>query len=126
MPVSRGVFRCRSFRVAVLIGGFCVAGFAQVERASITGTVSDASGAAVAGATVRVTDGATNNVVTLETDSAGECTARNLNPGSYGVEAEKSGFTKHVDRDFVVQVSQTARLDIKLSLGSSPLRKARI
>ncbi len=97
---------------------FSVICFAQVERASITGTVSDSSGAAIAAATIRVTGEATNNTLTLQTDSAGEYTARNLTPGSYTVEAEKSGFSKHIDKGFVVQVSQIARLDVKLSLGS--------
>jgi hypothetical protein len=92
--------------------------FGQVERASITGTVTDASGGIIPGATVKVTDEMTNTTVSLLTDSAGEYTARNLNPGSYSIAVEKGGFNKHVDKNFVVEVSQAARLDVALAVGS--------
>ena len=105
----------RALLALVLFAAICLA---QAERASITGTVTDSSGAAISGATVKVTDEATNNTLTLQSDSAGQYTARNLTPGSYTIAVEKSGFTKHVDKSFVVEVSQTARLDVSLSLGS--------
>jgi protocatechuate 3,4-dioxygenase beta subunit len=69
---------------------------AQIERATIVGTVTDNSGAAVPGVTVQVTHESTNPTVTLETDAAGKYTASNLVPGSYTIEAEKSGFNKHI------------------------------
>ena len=92
--------------------------YSQVERATITGTVSDTSGAVVPDATVRVIDEATNSILALKTDAAGEYTASNLTPGSYTIEAEKTGFNKHVNRAFVVEVSQVARLDITLPIGA--------
>jgi hypothetical protein len=91
---------------------------AQVERATITGTVTDTSGAAIPNATVRVTEESTNVVTNLQTDSAGQYTANNLTPGSYTVQVEKSGFQSHVNKGFVIQVFQTARLDVALSVGS--------
>ncbi len=107
-----------ALRIFPLLLLFSIICLAQVERASITGTVTDSSGAAITGATVRVTDEATNKTVTLQSDSAGQYTARNLTPGSYTIAVEKTGFTRHVDKSFVVQVSQIARLDVALSLGS--------
>ncbi len=91
---------------------------AQVERATITGTLTDTNGAVVPGAAVRVIQESTNETQTLQTDSAGEYTANNLTPGSYTIEAEKEGFTKHVNKGFVVQVGQSARLDIVMTVGA--------
>jgi Carboxypeptidase regulatory-like domain len=106
------------FRTLFLTLAFVLISNAQVERATITGTVSDSSGAVVPEATVRVIDEATNTTLTLKTDAAGEYTASNLTPGSYTIEAEKTGFTTHVNRGFIVQVSQIARLDITLPVGA--------
>ena len=106
------------FRTLFLTLAFVLIANAQVERATITGTFTDSSGAVVPDATVRVTDEATNTTLTLKTDAAGEYTASNLTPGSYTIEAEKTGFTTHVNRGFVVQVSQIARLDITLPIGA--------
>ena len=104
--------------VLVLTSALSLTGFAQVERATITGTLTDKNGAIVPDATVRVTDESTNETKTLQTDSAGEYIASNLTPGSYTIEAEKTGFTKHINKDYVVQVGQTARLDIVMEVGS--------
>ena len=104
--------------VVVLALLTCATGYGQVERASITGTVTDSSGGVIPGATVKVIDEATNTTITLQSDSAGLYTARNLNPGSYTITVEKSGFTKRVTKGFAVQVSQAARLDVALTVGS--------
>jgi hypothetical protein len=92
--------------------------FAQVERASIIGNVTDASGAAMAGVEVKVTNDETSTVVRLTTDEAGAYQAVNLIPGSYTVTATNTGFKAAVFRSFVLQVGQTARLDIRLEVGS--------
>jgi carboxypeptidase family protein len=89
----------------------------QVERASLAGTATDNSGAVVPGVAVRVTNEATNTSVNLQTDAAGEYRAVNLTPGSYAVDAEKSGFQRYVTKGLVLQVAQEARLDIRLQLG---------
>ena len=97
---------------------FCFSASAQVERATIRGTVTDASGAAIPQATVRVTEESTNEMLTLQTDAAGQYSANNLTPGSYSVQVEKPGFQSHINKGFVIQVFQTARLDVALSVGS--------
>src|SRR5690242_19877410 len=89
----------------------------QVERASLVGTVTDSSGAVVPGVSVKVISEGTNASVNLETDAAGEYRAVNLTPGSYVVEAEKSGFQRYVTRGLVLQVAQEARLDVRLQVG---------
>src|SRR5260370_41651947 len=91
---------------------------AQVERASIVGTIRDSSGSVVPSVAVKVINQGTNATENLQTDSAGDYSATNLTPGTYTVEAEKSGFNRRVYRDFVVQVAQVARLDITLAVGA--------
>ena len=92
--------------------------FAQVERASIIGNVTDASGAAAPGVAVIVSNEATNTSISLTTDDAGAYTAVNLIPGSYSVNASRSGFKAVSFRNFVLQVGQSARLDIHLEVGN--------
>ena len=113
---SVALWRCLGVFVSVL--ALSLACFAQVERATITGTLTDKNGAVVPGATVRVVQDTTNETQNLQTDSAGEYTASNLTPGSYTIDVEKDGFTKHINKGFVVQVGQTARLDIVMEVGS--------
>src|SRR5690349_2912929 len=105
-------------RLATLIFSLALIAFSQVERASIVGTLRDASGSVVPGVTVRVTNESTNTATTLTTDASGEYSATNLTPGSYKIEAEKSGFSRRVYRNFPVQVAQVARLDIILDVGA--------
>ena len=105
-------------RSAILSLALAGIAYSQVERASIVGTLRDASGSVVPGVTVRVTNESTNTATTLTTDASGEYSATNLTPGSYRIEAEKSGFSRRVYRNFPVQVAQVARLDITLDVGA--------
>lgn len=91
---------------------------AQVERATITGVLTDASGANIPGAIIKIRDEGTNQETSLQSDAAGSYSAGNLTPGSYTITVEKEGFSKHINRGFVVQVGQTARLDIVMEVGS--------
>ena len=101
------------FLASILIGFLS----SQVERATIVGTVTDNTGSVIPGASVKVTEESTNTSITLQTDSAGEYRAPDLTPGSYTVEAQKEGFSTFINRGFVIQVGQTARLDVSLHVG---------
>src|SRR3569833_3910583 len=81
---------------------------AQVERASVVGSVLDKSGAAVSGAQIAVTNEATNTTQTVVTDSAGAYTVTNLIPGRYTVTSTQTGFRPFTYRGFELQVSQQA------------------
>jgi hypothetical protein len=89
----------------------------QVERASVVGTITDKSGAVMAGVEVAITSVATNTSQRLVTDEAGAYSAVNLIPGVYTVQAAKSGFRNMVFRDYTLQVSQAARLDMVMEVG---------
>ena len=91
---------------------------AQGVQATLTGRVSDASGAAVPGVPVQIKNVETNQVTRETTDSVGLYTAPFLQPGLYSVTVELSGFKKFVLNSMVLNVSQTAQLDIALEVGA--------
>src|SRR5579863_1786906 len=91
---------------------------AQSTAGRVLGTVTDASGAAVAGATVVVTDTQRGTTRTLTTDSAGEYVAADLIPGTYKIRVEAKGF-KTVERPSVaVEVASDVRADLTLQPGN--------
>jgi hypothetical protein len=94
-------------------------GHAQASTAagSIQGTVTDPKGAVVAGATVSITNTATNAIKTLKTDTSGLYSAASLSPGIYKVEISSPGFSK-VSTRLTVQIGVTSNGDIKLKLGN--------
>ena len=90
----------------------------QTVYGSITGSVTDASGAAVPDAAVSLTNIGTAEKRSMESDPAGSYTFVNLVPGSYRLEAEKAGF-KHFTREpIVVEVQTALRVDIPMALGT--------
>ncbi|MEK7751975.1 MAG: TonB-dependent receptor [Acidobacteriota bacterium] len=90
---------------------------AQEFRATITGLVTDQSGAAVPGVAVQVRNVDTNAVATAVTDGAGNYTAPFLRPGSYAVTIEAAGFKKFVREGLTLNVGQTAAINIQLEVG---------
>ncbi|MGA6985103.1 MAG: TonB-dependent receptor [Terriglobales bacterium] len=91
--------------------------FSQTTTGRILGSVSDQTGAGVAGATVAITDVQRGNTRTVSTDTAGEYAAPELQPGVYKVRAEAKGF-KTVERvNIVLEVAQDLRVDITLPTG---------
>src|SRR5271165_5373941 len=103
-----------TFRLSISVLVLSSTLLAQVERASIIGRITDTTGASMPGVEVTVTNEATNTLVRLSSDDAGAYTAVNLIPGNYTVNASKTGFRPLVFRSFVLQVGQSARLDITM------------
>ena len=91
--------------------------WAQSTRGVIVGTVTDQSGAAVPGADVTVSNERTNISTTTITSSEGQYTVTNLEPGLYRVTVAGKGFKTGTIRDITLNVSQTARVDLKLDVG---------
>jgi len=92
---------------------------AQQFYGTITGTVTDPSGAVVSNATVKVTNVDTNVTVALKTNGAGVYVANSLVVGNYRVEAAASGFKKSVADKIVLQVGATPKVDLALAIGQS-------
>jgi len=93
--------------------------FSQSSEGRILGTITDQSGAVVAGARVTITNSATNVSRQLMTTGAGEYVASNLEPGPYRVSAEAQGFTKAISTQFTLEVSRDVRIDLKLRPGAA-------
>ncbi len=66
--------------------------FAQFEKSTLSGTVTDPSGAVISGATVTLTAVGTNSSRSAVTDSSGIYTVTNLAPGSYDIKVSSQGF----------------------------------
>src|SRR4051812_48284515 len=90
---------------------------AQGLFGTISGVVTDATGAVVTGATVRVTNVDTNVTTTWKTNGAGVYNATSLNPGNYKIEAEGRGFKKVVTNNILLEVNATPKVDLTLSVG---------
>ena len=91
--------------------------FAQVDRATLTGTVKDSAGAVIPGATITVTNVATNVAVTQQSTASGTYLVVNLIPGQYRVDVELAGFKKSSET-VVLEVGQRARADATLAVGN--------
>src|SRR5215831_7550433 len=96
----------------------CVSGVvAQVNRATITGTLTDASGAVIVGVEVSATNTGTNVVTTVSTNGDGIYTMPNLPPGTYAITFQKKGF-KTVERPAVtLNSTEVAQINAKLEVG---------
>jgi Carboxypeptidase regulatory-like domain/TonB dependent receptor len=91
--------------------------FSQSTTGRILGSVSDQSGAAVAGAAVVVTDVQRGTTRAVASDASGDYVVTELQPGIYKVRAEAKGF-KTVERvNIAVEVAQDLRVDISLPTG---------
>jgi hypothetical protein len=95
-----------------------VTALAQTGAASLTGIVSDESGAAVPGATVTATNQATNVDYTAVSNDAGNYTVTSLPVGTYVIKAELSRFKTAATKPIQVEARQVVRLDFKLELGA--------
>ena len=91
---------------------------AQTGAASLTGIVTDETGAAVPGATVTATNQATNVEYTAISNDAGSYTMTSLPVGNYVIKAELSRFKTAASKPIAFEAKQVVRLDFKLELGA--------
>ncbi len=91
---------------------------AQSGTGDITGTVTDASGAAVAAATVTITNPATGFSRVIQTNEGGLYSAPALNPGMYTVKIEKQGFQSQSRANIELQVGQAPSINFALAVGN--------
>src|SRR5579884_4178731 len=103
--------------IAVFVLCFAASALAQQVFGSIFGTVTDATGAAVANAKVTVTDQAKGTKVETTTDSAGNYNVGHLIPDPYKVSIEAAGFQTVVSSNIDVRVDEAARFDAAMTIG---------
>ena len=99
------------------LGAFCLSALAQ--EATIVGTVTDPSNAAVPNVAITVTNTDTGAVNHLTTSAGGDYVAADIRIGHYTVRAEATGFKVAEQKDIVLAVGDRLRVDFKLALGST-------
>ena len=117
IPVpTRSRFWILAGLVAILV--LPVEAAAQVQAGRIVGTVHDPSKAVLPNASIVVTEVATNLSTTVVTDERGGYVVTPLNPGVYKVTVTSPGFQTTVVNSVEVQIGQSARVNVELSLGT--------
>jgi hypothetical protein len=97
---------------------FTLRAHAQTSYGSVVGTVTDKTGASVAGARVTLKNSGTNATQTFETGSGGNYVFPNLTPGTYSVTVSQKGFEAFTLNRLDVQIGGATRADIALSVGN--------
>lgn len=92
--------------------------FAQSDRASITGTVKDPSGAVIPGVEVKATNVGTNSVYEAKSNELGFYTILNLPIGGYSLTFSRDGFKTFQRSGLVLAISQIALINVTLEIGS--------
>jgi Carboxypeptidase regulatory-like domain/TonB dependent receptor len=107
--------------LAFLLTGLFLAlpGVAQLDRGTITGTITDATGAVIPGAKITIKNQATNTAWETVSTGSGDYTAPNLPSGVYSMTIASPGLKTLVRSNVVVTVSETARVDASLQIGSA-------
>jgi hypothetical protein len=109
----------RAFRIAVSFIASALVLFAQSDRGTVTGTVSDPAGAVVANAAIEARNLETGATYQAASSSTGNYTLSQLPAGTYQVAATVAGFKKYVRENVSVQTAQTLRVDIPLEVGAA-------
>jgi hypothetical protein len=92
---------------------------AQVLYGSLTGTVTDPSGASLPNAAIEVLNTGTGTARSLVTDSNGSFLITNLLPGTYTVSVSASGFAKYRQESITLLANQQRRVDVAMTLAQS-------
>ena len=118
---TRSSFRDACFCVFVLLILVCAATIPALAQstASLTGIVTDASGAAVPNAKVTVTNKATGVSFNTQTDSAGAYLIPSLPIGVYDIEVTASGFQKALVTDLDLPVATSVTRNVQLRIGET-------
>ncbi len=116
MMVSRTRFRgCGSIAILLLAMAWPIA--AQQDRATITGVVTDPTGAVIPAAEIRITNMATNADYDTTTNEVGWYVVPNLPIGRYKLSVKSAGFRTYVRDGLTLAIGQVARIDVQLEVG---------
>lgn len=115
----RGLALSLLIALAVTLWAFPDAVRAQIGNATLSGTVMDPSGAAVADAELTLINKATGFEMKAHSNERGEYTFRNVTPGTYNLKVSKMGFENYVQQDVVLTINQAGRADATLRLGAT-------
>ena len=120
-PTIAGAPGCRRvllITTVALIAGFCPKSFGQ-GTAAVNGTIRDSSGGIIPAARVGLINAGTSvRQNTLSTDT-GRYVFLNVLPGRYTLEVTKEGFAPTMQREFTLEVNQSATFDFTLAVGTT-------
>ena len=102
---------------AILLA-FEPAAYAQTATGQVNGTVTDTSGAAIPGATIRLTNEGTNITMQAQTNATGYYLFLNVQPGPYTLHVEMSGFRSERVSTFNVAVNQAITQNVRMDVGA--------
>jgi hypothetical protein len=106
-------------RVALTLIVMAHAGLALAQSAgSLRGTVADSTGAVLPGATVTLTNEATKFTRNATSDAKGQYFFASVDPGSYTLKVELSGFKSHETKNVRISTNDTAAVDVRLEVGT--------
>src|SRR5438477_11287973 len=111
--------RIRSLFVAVCLFAFALAAFAQTDRGTITGTVSDATGAVIPGAALEANTVQTGATYPAGSSETGNFTLAQLPAGTYELSAKLPVFKKFLRSGVIVAVATVLHIDIALEVGGA-------
>lgn len=104
--------------VLALVLIFSTSALAQLNpTGTLTGTVTDAQGAAIVGANITITDPTTGAVFNAKTEADGHFQVANLPPANYTLTVEVAGFKKIQMSNVTILVSKTNDVPIKMEVG---------
>ena len=106
------------FAVSTLLFALGISAFAQQTTATVTGIVTDSSGAPVANVRVKATSRQTNAVRETTTNEAGTYSLPFLAAGEYNVDTTKEGFQSGKVTGLALQVGVIARVDVQIKVGN--------
>ncbi len=110
----------RSLYLVILALAFlCLSSSVMAQDATIVGTVTDPSGAAVPNVKITLTNLETGLVHTAVTSDSGQYAIPELKIGHYDAKAEASGFKVAEQKGLVLQVGDRARIDFQMQLGGA-------
>jgi hypothetical protein len=103
------------------LGLFAVAGacYAQNTDASLSGTVTDTTGAAIPNANLTLTNEATGISRTAKTDASGGYNITTITPGRYDLTVSASGFKTTINKGIQLTISQAGTANVQLPLGQA-------
>jgi hypothetical protein len=119
MPRTLRLGAFRLFLLAVLVVLFGQAAWAQTNRATITGTVTDSTGAVLANVAITATNTGTNVPTKTVSNHDGIYVIPNLFPGPYSVEFKKEGFETLLRPSITLNSTEVARIDTVLQVGAT-------
>jgi hypothetical protein len=93
-------------------------GLGQFETATLTGAVTDPAGAVVQDAVIEAVHEPTNIRASATTNAEGRYLFLTLRPGPYRISASAPGFKQFVSSGVVLQVNQSAKFDVQLTVGA--------